>query len=178
MLSFGCSGNSEKKESAKKDGSEEKKSAENKTETKTIDYEIVKNSDFSSKVAEQKGKVVVVDLWATWCPPCIKKYPTFLKTFGGKEGVVAFSLAMEENMEEETKARVKDLLTKFKSTIPNYYANPEEKWTDVFGFDGGLPAVLVYNQEGKLAKLFSSDVSAEPFTYEDVSAFIEKLQTK
>ncbi len=41
-------------------------------ELKSIDQKIVKLSDY-------KGKVIVVDVWATWCVPCLKKRPSFEK---------------------------------------------------------------------------------------------------
>jgi thiol-disulfide isomerase/thioredoxin len=46
-------------------------------------------------LADQKGKVVLVDLWATWCAPCIKEMPSLLKLSarigGDKVAVVALS---------------------------------------------------------------------------------------
>ena len=50
-------------------------------------------------LSDYKGKVVVVDVWATWCGPCVKEMPFFKKLkdeFEGKE-VVFMGVSVDEN---------------------------------------------------------------------------------
>jgi cytochrome c biogenesis protein CcmG/thiol:disulfide interchange protein DsbE len=59
------------------------------------------------------GKVVLVDLWATWCPPCITEIPTLVdlqETYGDR-GFVIVGIAFEsEEQDEERRARLQQFV--------------------------------------------------------------------
>ena len=48
-------------------------------------------------LADDRGKVIVLNLWATWCPPCREEMPTLerLQERYGKEGVVVIAVSDE-----------------------------------------------------------------------------------
>jgi thiol-disulfide isomerase/thioredoxin len=60
--------------------------------------ETVRSSD-----PELRGKVLLVDLWATWCPPCVDEVPTLidLQKRLGDRGLVIVAIAFEDEDEEE-----------------------------------------------------------------------------
>lgn len=67
------------------------------------------------KLADQKGKIVVLDFWATWCPPCVAGLPRLAEMTAKHkdDGVVFFPI----NLQEEP-ATVKAFLEEKKLTLP------------------------------------------------------------
>jgi peroxiredoxin len=91
-----------------------------------------------------RGKVVLVNFWATWCPPCRKEMPdlqTLYDRFKDK-GFVVLSISDEES------AKVAPFIAEHKTTYP-VLLDPGRKINDEFIVEG-IPKSFVYDREGKL----------------------------
>ena len=81
--------------------------------------------DIDKAIKDQKGKVVLVDCWATWCPPCVKKFPHLVetqKTYAEK-GLACIGLCMDKFNDEEnfSKEKVLSFLKDKKASFPNLH---------------------------------------------------------
>ena len=107
--------------------------------------------DLDKLIAKNKGKVVFVDYWATFCGPCKKNFPHTVelhKKHKG-DGLVVVSVAFDLL---EDKERALDFLKKQGATFDNLiskYDGGGSDANDAFGI-GPLPHLRLYDRQGKL----------------------------
>ena len=103
--------------------------------------------DLSGKTwtfAELRGKVVLVNFWATWCPPCRKEMPELETLYGrfSSKGLVVLGISDEEA------AKVEPFIRERKVSFP-VLLDPGRKVNEMFVVEG-IPKSFVYDREGKL----------------------------
>jgi peroxiredoxin len=93
---------------------------------------------------ELRGKVVLVNFWATWCPPCRKAMPDLQSLFDQykSKGLIVFSISDEEAV------KVKPFIEAQNITYP-VMLDPGGKVHELFQVEG-IPKSFVYDREGKL----------------------------
>ncbi len=98
------------------------------------------------RLSDFRGKVLLLNFWATWCPPCVKEMPSMealYQKFKGRNFVV---LAI--SLDEKGAAAVKPFLRKLKLTFP-VALDPDSKVSGIYGARD-LPSSFVINGEGQV----------------------------
>ena len=98
-------------------------------------------------LAKFKGVPVLVNLWATWCAPCVKELPTLDKLAAshrvdGQLGVVAIS------QDDGPQASVDAFLRKLNVTDLGAYHDPKMTLSAALGPDTVLPTTILYDANG------------------------------
>ncbi|MCO5233378.1 MAG: TlpA family protein disulfide reductase [Chitinophagales bacterium] len=106
-----------------------------------------------------KGKVVVLNFWATWCPPCVQEMPMFENVYQEmKNQNIEFVLASDENSE-----KINSFITKNQLSIPIYHLLTDMKNLGIYT----IPITFIFDQKGNLVakKMGAFDSAGELMLY-------------
>lgn len=92
-----------------------------------------------------RGKVVLLDFWATWCDPCRDEIPRFvdLQTKFGDRGLQIIGVSMDDGPEP-----VRDFYLRFKMNYPVVIGNA--KIGELYGGVLGLPIAFLVERDGRI----------------------------
>ncbi len=101
----------------------------------------------SRSLGEWRGKVLVVNFWATWCPPCLKEIPDFIRMQDklGPRGLQFVGIAADQP------GKVREFAAKYGMNYPVLLAdmNIIEIATQAGNRSGGLPFTVILNRKGE-----------------------------
>ena len=115
------------------------------------DLRSIKQADQVLQVFPKEASVRVVNVWATWCIPCVAERPdlkAFDDTFGKEVAIVGVSL--DYMVPDTKKETVVSFLDKLHIAFPNvYYTGKPDDLGDLLRFDGEIPVTLIFDKNGK-----------------------------
>lgn len=128
-------------------------------EPKGVVFELVDMSGNIYTQNETKGKYLIVNFWATWCTPCLKEIPAFVKFYNDHSDKVEILGLNYEGMNVEA---VNDFKDRFDVNYPIIlYAGSNEAEYVKFGDLVGMPTTLIYDPDGELLHTFIGEIGIE-----------------
>ncbi|MFB3920818.1 MAG: TlpA family protein disulfide reductase [Terriglobia bacterium] len=127
------------------------------------DFSLIDMNGRKIALADYKGKVVLLDFWATWCGPCRIEIPGFIKLQERyrDQGLVILGVYIDDNAES-----VREFYSEFKM---NYaVAAGDSKIVELFGGIVGLPTTFLIGRDGRIYSKHSGAT--------DVSVFEEEIK--
>lgn len=122
------------------------------------DFSLMDVSGQRRNVSEWKGKVLAINFWATWCPPCLEEIPHFIKLQDkyGHQGLQFLGIALE-GVDE-----VKEFASEIGINYPLLVGEQEViKLGTKFGNTiGGLPYTVILDRNGHISFIKMGSLSA------------------
>ena len=142
-------------------GSPSEIALENQKSVSSFDWILLDLEGKQHNFSSAHGKITIVNMWATWCPPCVAEMPSLQKLYDKYGDQLAFYFVSNENP---------SILNKFlkakEYTFPVYI--PASNYPKEFE-SNSLPTTYVLDQEGKI---IMEEVGAHDW-YSD--SFLEKI---
>lgn len=113
-------------------------------DNKTIEVE-VKHKFLGIKTKELQGQVILVNFWATWCPPCRAEIPHFVKViekYKGKFNIIGVLL------EDKDREGIQEFVDEFKINYPITIGRDNTRLSSVISPTRSLPFSVLYDKNG------------------------------
>jgi thiol-disulfide isomerase/thioredoxin len=138
----------------------------------------VDSRGLSDAIQRHRGKVVLVDFWATWCVPCVELFPhtVDLQRRFADRGLAVISVSMDDPTQ---RGAVLHFLRNHRAAFDNFISSygVGSEGFDAFGVsDGALPHVRLYDRNGQVQKTFLS--GGQSLAHQKIEAAVEELLGK
>ena len=144
--------------------------------TRPVELVPVSVAGLERALADQRGKVVLVDVWFLGCKPCVKKFPAFVELHlkYADDGLACVSVDLMPSEVPES-AKVLAFLQTHRARFPNFILSDDsakvDAWTEKVGVSS-TPAYLVYDRGGNRVAL------PDDATPEDLESVLRALLAK
>jgi thiol-disulfide isomerase/thioredoxin len=142
-----------------------------------ITLQPVNFDEFQRRLAALRGHVVVVDIWATWCLPCLERFPRMVEMHRRyrDRGVRFVSLSVDNREDQAAVEEARRFLQRQNASFDNYLLDENilqafEK-LDILG----IPAVFLYDRAGRRRYRLTGDDPNHQFTEKDIEQAVQAL---
>ncbi|HKB83731.1 MAG TPA: TlpA disulfide reductase family protein [Burkholderiales bacterium] len=100
----------------------------------------------SHSLAGYRGKWVIVNFWATWCPPCLEEIPDLVAIKESRKDLEVIGIAMEFQDASQVMQFAEGMFVNYPIVLG------DRKISESIGQVDGLPTTFIYDPQGRLAQ--------------------------
>lgn len=110
-----------------------------------------KISDLDALRSSNSGKVVLINLWASWCKPCVEEFPELVRLYRQYKEQDFVLILVNLDSQEEVNSKVIPFLKSNNVDFTTYYIDAENKVDDIIDYfdkkwEGAIPATFIYGK--------------------------------
>jgi len=120
------------------------------------------------KLSDLKGKVVLLNFWATWCPPCRSEIPSMMKLNAAMAGKPFQMVAI--SIDEGGRPAIESFFQTSGFSLPAY-TDPDNRAAKTYGITG-VPETFIIDRQGVIVKKVIGPLEWDS---PEVAAFLEQL---
>ena len=135
-----------------------------KAESKAnLNYTVKDMNGASVKLADYKGKVILVNFWATWCPPCKAELPGLIELYDRykDQGLVVLGISGDDDAET-----LRAFASEWKINYPMIVGRDETDLMDSYGPIYGYPISVIVGRDGSVCGKHVGPATKEEFERE------------
>ncbi len=127
-----------------------------------LDFTVKDMNGVDVKLASFKGKVILLNFWATWCGPCRAEIPALVDLQAKyADDLVVLGFSVDDPVE-----KLRPYATEYRINYPVLVGNGREEIQDAFGPLWGIPVSVIIGRDGRIAKKHSGIGTKEQFEQE------------
>ena len=132
---------------------------------------------WNTKLKNYQPNILVVDMWAMWCTSCIERFPEMVKLHHkySNENISFVSMNLDDREDLESLAAANLFLNNMNADFEHFHMDENLMLTfeklDLIG----IPAVLIYDQQGAEKFRLTGDNPNKQFTEDDIEKAILEL---
>ena len=114
------------------------------------EFSLKDSSGIERKFSDFKGNVVIIDFWATWCPPCREEIPHFVELYNQykDQGLEIIGVSMDQSPERVIPGFIE------KNNINYTILFGEDKVYDLYGGINAIPTTFIVDKDGNLVRKY------------------------
>ncbi len=125
-----------------------------------LDFTVTDMNGQKVRLADYKGKVILLDFWATWCPPCKAEIPGFVELQDAyhDKGLQVIGVSVDD-----TPDKLKPFATEFKMNYPVLVGLDRDDLQDAYGPMWGIPTTFLIARDGRICRKNSGLVGKDKY---------------
>ena len=129
-----------------------------------LNYTVKDMNGADVRFSSYKGKIILLNFWATWCEPCKEEIPDLvLLQEKYKDDIVILGLSVESG---DTPDKLRQYASAFKMNYPVLVGGGHDEIQEAYGATWGVPITVIINRDGRIAKKQSGIRTLEQFERE------------
>lgn len=135
-----------------------------------LNFQLINDQAETFSLEDLRGKVVFLNFWATWCPPCVAEMPSIQvlhDKFKTDDEVLILTIEIEKNQK-----KAQEFMKRKKLNLPIFYPNsaiPTEL------FNGNLPTTIILDKEGNIVH---STLGMADYSGDEIVNFLNSLKAR
>ncbi len=132
--------------------------------------EVISSTSLNEVISKYKGKVVFIDLWATWCPPCIEEfaYSKNIQEFADKHKIQLLYISLDDNEEKWINA-----IKKYGLMGDHLIAEDTELKKELVELAPTVPKYFIVNKDGEIVEYDAKRPSSGEELYEQLLQYVK-----